>query len=206
LQQQASIISYCSISNNSVYKNGEELFTGNAENMQQFFIQIYHNLAIDYPRFYKMDNLSKLGFLAAEYVLKDSPADLQARNNEAALVLSNSNASLDTDVKYFHTIEEGASPALFVYTLANIVIGEICIRNKFKGNGAFLVFEKFNAAFTVQYVNDLFNNSNTKLCICGWVDVLDEQYKAVLFLVSANKVTGKLLFNAATMDRIFKSV
>jgi hypothetical protein len=67
------------------------------------------------------------------------------------------------------------------------------------------VFETFNAAFTVQYVYDLFNSNNAKFCICGWVDVLDDAYKAVLFLVSANNATGKLLFNEANMDRIFKS-
>lgn len=204
MQQQASIISYCGISNNSVYKDGEQT-SYHVESMQQFFAQLYRDLTIDYPKFYKMDNLSKLGFLTTEYLLKDLLPDQQL-NDETALVLSNANASLDSDMKYFHSIEEMASPALFVYTLPNIVIGEICIRNKFKSNGAFFVSETFNATFTAYYVNDIFKNSNTQHCICGWVDVLDETYKAVLFLVSAKNANDKLLFNETNMQRIFESV
>lgn len=204
MQQQAYIISYCSISNNRVSKNGEENFAATAENLQQFFIEAYRNLAIEYPKFYKMDNLSKLGFLTAEYLLKDLPADQQLSGNETALVLCSANASLDTDIKYFNTIEEGASPALFVYTLPNIVVGEICIRNKFKGQGACFVSDNFDAAFMEQYVNDLFS-SGTKYCICGWVDVLNELYTCAFFLVSAN-AAGGLLFNETNMNRIFETV
>jgi len=204
LQRQAYIISHCSISNNAVYKNGEQLFADAAENIQQFLLKVYRHLEIDYPKFYKMDNLSKLGFLASEYLLKHVP--VVHKQEEISIVLTNAHASLDTDVKYFHTTETGASPALFVYTLPNIVIGEICIRNKFKGENAFFVFETFNAAFTAQYVTDLFSSSNTKLCLCGWVDILDETYTAVLFLVSAHATDNTLLFNEENMMRIFKSV
>ena len=201
MQQQAYIISHCTITNNSVYKNGEQLFDGEAENIQSFLLKAYRHLDIDYPKFYKMDNLSKLGFLASEYLLLDVP--VVHKQEEISIVLTNAHASLDTDVKYFHTTETGASPALFVYTLPNIVIGEICIRNKFKGENAFFVFETFNAAFTAQYVTDLFSSSNTKLCLCGWVDVLDETYKAALFLVSVNAAGNTLLFNEENMNRIF---
>ena len=101
---------------------------------------------------------------------------------KSALYCANANASLDTDLKYFESTKEIASPALFVYTLPNIVMGEICIRNKFKGENSFFIFEDFNVAFIHQYVNELFANNILKLCICGWVDVLQENYKAVLFL------------------------
>ena len=50
------------------------------------------------------------------------------RRRKQDLVLSNANASLDVDLKYAKTMQTGASPALFVYTLPNIVIGEISIR------------------------------------------------------------------------------
>ena len=85
-------------------------------------------------------------------------------------------------------------------------MGEICIRNKFKGENSFFVFEDFNAAFLHQYVTELFDNNIVQLCICGWVDVLDENYKAVLFLVSKNKAENAVLLNEANMNSIFKSI
>lgn len=152
-----------------------------------------------------MDNLSKLGFLASEVLLKDESIMKTFGARQIGIVLTNTNSSLDTDVKYYHTIAEAASPAIFVYTLPNILIGEICIRNKFKGENAFFIFENFNSIFLQQYVTDLFNNNILQLCICGWVDVLNEDYKAVLFLASANSAGNALLFNKHNIEQVFKS-
>ena len=97
--------------------------------------------------------------------------------------------------------------SLFVYTLSNILIGEICIRNNFKGENACFVFEGFNAAFLKEYVDDLFINRLVKVCICGWVDVLEEYYKAVLFLVAGEKQKRDAVqFTEENMNRIFKSI
>jgi hypothetical protein len=35
-------------------------------------VGIYQHFALEYPRFYKMDNLAKLGWLASEILLKES--------------------------------------------------------------------------------------------------------------------------------------
>jgi len=199
------IISSCVIGNNIVLKNNKTVLLGNAENLQSFLLSIYHHLKIDYSKFYKMDNLSKLGFLASEILLKDENVKF-LKPCEIGIVLTNANASLDADIEYFQSIKEMASPALFVYTLPNIVIGEICIRNGFKGENACFVFEKFNEDFLEEYVNDLFNNNIIQLCICGWADVLDENYKVTFFLVSKNKDDSALLFNKGNLDMIFKSI
>ncbi len=152
-----------------------------------------------------MDHISKLGFLASEVLLRDENIQ-EFVQNQIGIVLTNANSSLDTDEKYFQSIKEMASPALFVYTLPNIVMGEICIRNKFKGESSFFVFDQFNAKFLEQYVGELFNNNIVQLCICGWVDVLDENYKAVLFLVTKKPQKQMLLFTEENMNIIFKSV
>jgi hypothetical protein len=205
LSTEKYIISSCVISKNIVVKNNEKIFLLNADNIQSFLLSTYHYLKIDYPKFYKMDNLSKLGFLATEVLLKDEDVVKEIERNKVGLVFTNANASLDADVKYFQSAKEFASPGLFVYTLPNIVMGEICIRNHFKGENTFFVFEDFNADFIEQYVSDLFNNNIIQLCICGWVDVLDENYKAVLFLVSTN-AQQNLLFTQDNMNSIFKTM
>ncbi len=178
------------ISNNSVWKNGKAVFENRETGLQEFLLSIYQHFGIKYPKFYKMDNLSKLGWLAAEVLLQDSFEPGMYQPEDIGLILANANASLDTDIKYYETAKDIASPALFVYTLPNIMTGEICIRHNFKGENAFFIFEKFDAGFIQQYVNNLINNNTLQACICGWVELLQDQYKAVLLLVEIKEHSG----------------
>lgn len=198
------------ISDQVVYQNENAVFEQQAvpghsgdRGLAGFLSSAYQHFRFQYPKFYKMDNLSKLGWLACELLLQGFDAS-GYRPEEIAVVLSNANASLDTDYKYFGTIREIPSPAVFVYTLPNIMIGEICIRNKIKGENAFFIFESFNAGFIRQYVTGLLAGGGARTCICGWVDVLGEEYKAALFLIEIK--TGPVPFTAENMNRIFHQV
>lgn len=170
-------------------KNGQTVFKPLAAGLNTFLLQTYQHLGLSYPKFYKMDSLSKLGWLASEVLLNHSFDKCAYKPEEVGLVLSNASASLDADLNYWESVKELASPSLFVYTLPNIVIGEICIRNSFKGEHAFYITPQFDAAFIKQQVDYLLNNNILKASICGWVDVVGEDYKAALFLVE-NKVDG----------------
>lgn len=168
--------------------------------------ELYRHFAIAYPKFYKMDNLSKLGFLASEVLLSDLPQIKNYRPEEVGVVLSNANSSLDTDIRFYQTVDQLASPALFVYTLPNIVIGEICIRNHFNGENAFFVSEKFDPVLIEQYVNNLINNNILQSCICGWADLLKDDYEAFLMLVAkeANNDADSLLFDKVNVEKIYR--
>jgi hypothetical protein len=148
-----------------------------------------------------MDNLSKLGWLATEVLLQNSFDRGKYKAEDIGIVLSNAHASLDTDIKYYESTLTMASPALFVYTLPNIVIGEISIRNHFKGENAFFITEDFDAGFIEQYVSNLIKNNILQCCICGWVDVLGNQYKATLFLIEQEKSANSVNF---TKENLFK--
>jgi hypothetical protein len=198
---QHIITASCVIGNDKVYKNGELIFEGNSANVSDLLRALYDFLAPDYPKFYKMDNLSKLGWLATEILLKGSFDKTAYEPDDVAVVLSNANSSLDTDLRYFQTVSGYPSPSLFVYTLPNIVIGEICIRHKFQGENAFFVFEKFQADFIRKYTSGLLDTGAIKACICGWVEILANDYKAAVFLVEQNK-TG-LEFTSANMTGLF---
>ncbi|HZY37538.1 MAG TPA: hypothetical protein VFE53_12865 [Mucilaginibacter sp.] len=152
-----------------------------------------------------MDNLSKLGWLTAEVVLHNSFNSEDYLPEDIGIILANANSSLDDDLKYYDTVADVASPSLFVYTLPNIVMGEISIRHGFKGEQAFFVQEEFDAAFIHQQVTYLLDNNLLQACICGWVDVLREDYKAVLFLVEKTKKENAVLFSAENMNMIFNS-
>ena len=149
-----------------------------------------------------MDNLSKLGWLASEILLKDSFAHADYKPEEVGIVLANANASLDADLKYFETTKDFASPSLFVYTLPNIVMGEICIKNRFKGENAFFVQEKFDANFVEQYVNNLLNNNILHACIFGWIDVMQENCEAVLFLAEKKSTAESIPFTTENIENI----
>ncbi len=196
------IAASCVISRNVILKNGKNIFENKHADLHDFLLSVYQHFNIVYPKFYKMDNLSKLGWLAAEILLQEFRKD-DYRPEETGVILSNANASLDTDLKYFETIKDMPSPSLFVYTLPNIVTGEICIRNNFKGENAFFVSDHFDAAFIEQYAGNLLDLNILNVCICGWVDVYEETYKAVLFLVKKEK--EDILFTKENMDRIYKT-
>jgi hypothetical protein len=151
-----------------------------------FIKAVYKQEQISYPRFYKMDNLSKLGFIAAELLLRNKTAG-KYLPEETGIVLSNSASSLDTDIGHQETIRDRSayypSPSVFVYTLPNIVIGEICIRHKIKGENAFLVSKSFDAGLLFRYVEELFIIGRVKACLCGWTDILVNQFDCLMMLV-----------------------
>jgi hypothetical protein len=199
------IISTSRIDHRAAFLNGQVYLKNENNPALEFLDSLYDHLASPYPKYYKMDNLSKLGFLASEILLKG--IDLSASNAEQiGVVLMNANSSLDTDLKYFQSTKEIPSPALFVYTLPNIMIGEICIRNRLKGENAFFISPAFEAAFLAQYVNNLINNNILQYCICGWADLLKDEYEAFLMLVTkaSNKDPSVLLFEKENIEKLYR--
>ena len=188
------IAASCSIVNNVVIKDSKSLFENKGMAVQPFLVSVYQHFAINYPRFYKMDNLCKLGWLATEILVEHSFDKTAYQAEDIGVVLSNSSSSLDTDIKYYETVKTIASPALFVYTLPNIVLGEICIRHNFKGENDFFIFENFNAGFIQQYVSHLFETGVLKACICGWVEIMDDNYGTSLYLIEKKGNGNTMLF------------
>ena len=89
-----------------------------AGDFHSFIREKYKALGLNDMKFYKMDDMSKLGYIASHLLLDGlsfSPEDM-------AVILQNRSASLDSDLKHLRNITEGpgASPAVFVYTLPNV--------------------------------------------------------------------------------------
>jgi len=176
------IESYCAISNGKIAKNGDLIFSSKQADFSQFMKEAYHNFNTAYPRFFKMDGLSKLAFLSSEIILEN-----QSSKN-IGIVICNSASSLDTDRKHSETIINSnyrhANPSVFVYTLPNICIGEISIRNKLHTESAFFVMEHFNAVALFNYADSLLNSNTCEKILCGWVEVDNNKYESLLYLVS----------------------
>lgn len=181
------ITGYCTIRNNGVM-NDDRLssYEENFVNFADFLRSLYKKEGLNYPKFFKMDGPGKLGFLTAELLLKQRNMAKYAPER-IGLILSNSASSLDTDLAYFETIRDRGnyfpSPSVFVYTLPNIVNGEICIRHKFKGENTFLVTEAFNPGLLVAHITEAMGNDRMDACIAGWVEVLRDRYESLVFLV-----------------------
>ncbi|HVI47598.1 MAG TPA: beta-ketoacyl synthase N-terminal-like domain-containing protein [Chitinophaga sp.] len=185
----AYITASCIIRDHCISRNGEVVLEADKGlDLQEMLRAGYDRFSGQYPKFHKMDTLSKLGWLAAEVLLQDSGIH-QLPPEAAGLVLSNRSASLDTDLRYYATVKDIASPALFVYTLPNIVMGEICIRHGFKGENTFFVSDEFDAALLGSYPAQLLAETPLQACLCGWVEVMGQQYDTALFLVE-NKASG----------------
>jgi len=197
-----SILKHIAICDNRITIDGELDFQGSdGEPFRSFAKSVYKNYAIDYSKFYKMDKLSKLGFLATELLLANIGLENYA-DDEVALVLANASSSLNNDADYQKTINGVPSPAVFVYTLPNIVIGEICIRYGFKGEGTFFIQQEFDADFTHRYASSLLADGTTKLCIAGWAEMgMDDAYNANFFLVGSGY--GVKPFTSLAMQELF---
>lgn len=197
-----SIKTYGIIAQGVVTKNGIEVFSSK-EPIQNFLTTLYRHLDVAYPKFFKMDHLSKLGFLSAE--LLDVQVD-DTNRSDTAVFIWNKSASLDTDENYQTTIAEAnyfPSPSVFVYTLPNIVIGEICIRHKIFGENTFFVTEKFDANAMVMFVNQTFRDTDVKQAIVGWVECYKENYEAILFYITRNQIDANK-FNIETINKLLK--
>ena len=203
MENKNYISNYCIIENNSVVINGENVFSSNDGQFSDFIKNAYKNFEVNYPKFFKMDNLSKLSFLAAELVL--NKAVIPEEENDIAIVFANQSASLDTDVKYQESIADKEnyfpSPAVFVYTLPNICVGEISIKHKLQSENAFFVFDSYNSEFMSNYANSLIQSNKAEKVLCGWVEFFQDNYKAVVYLVE-NK--GNLEHNTNTINTILK--
>ncbi|MBX3253837.1 MAG: hypothetical protein KF862_06815 [Chitinophagaceae bacterium] len=152
-----------------------------------------------------MDQLAQLGFMAAELVLQGRNVSEEYGASAAGIVFCNSNASLDADLRYFESVKNIPSPAQFVYTLPNIVIGEISIRHRLKGENAFFVQESFDPSFLEFYVADLFKRERLKVCVCGWVEYLEGKYKAVIYLVESKPGNRYLQFDIKNIHQIYET-
>jgi 3-oxoacyl-[acyl-carrier-protein] synthase-1 len=148
--------------------------------------ELYRSLHLDYPKFFKMDGLSKLGFLASEMIFKDAENRFEPSEN-TAIICFNRSSSLDIDTQYQATIRDNdnyfPSPSLFVYTLPNIVTGEIAIRNKFFGETFFYICKEFDARQIVATVRNTFCNKTTTAVLVAWIEHFEERHEALMLLV-----------------------
>lgn len=175
-------ISSCTIEHSKIILDENLIFETESNTFPEFAKEAYKSLELSYPKFHKMDSLSKLAFLASEMLLKEED------HSRTALVFANKSSSLDTDFKYQESINSQEnyfpSPAVFVYTLPNICVGEISIKHKMQTENAFFVLDEFDEKFLNDYAEQILQSGKADKVLCGWVELFQENYKAFVYLLT----------------------
>ena len=158
---------------------------------ESFPTQLYRKYNMEYPKFFKMDVLCKVGFIASEILLGAEGANRFVPRSDRAVILFNRNSSLNADRTFQRTIADPKdfypSPSVFVYTLPNIVTGEIAIRNKYHGESSFILLPEKSEEAMNQAIERAFLDAETTSVLTGWVEAASEtEFEAVLKLIIEN--------------------
>lgn len=155
---------------------------------ESFLTQLYRAYNLSYPKFFKMDVLCKVGFIASEILLEAEGAERFVPRADRAVILFNRHSSLHADCTFQQTITNPSefypSPSVFVYTLPNIVTGEIAIRNKYHGESSFILLPDKSEEAMNQAVEWAFLDGETTSALTGWVEAVSEsEFEADLSIV-----------------------
>ncbi len=167
------------ITPNEVVVDGQKIAT-QAEG-KQLLKELYKNHIGDYQKFYKMDVLTRLTFVASELLIKAASNAEDAVSSGAeglSVILFNRSSSIVADKQFVETINNEAnyypSPSAFLYTLPNLTTGEIAIRNHFTGETSFYILPEKNEDMMNNIIRISFIDKDTTAIIGGWVDCPDE--------------------------------
>ncbi len=142
----------------------------------QTLTDIYKQQIGDYSKFYKMDLLTRLAFVATEKTLSNFP--LKGEDKKPALILFNHSSSIVADRQFFDTIRDAEnyfpSPSVFVYTLPNITTGEVAIRHHLCGETSFYILPDKDETLMQQILEASLTGTDTSTAISGWVDAESE--------------------------------
>ena len=90
----------------------------------------------------------------------------------------NHSSSVWVDKEYERSINSKGdyfpSPSLFVYTLPNIVCGEIALRNSYHAETSFYILNKKDESIMKSVLVSAFCDKSLESILTGWIDYKDE--------------------------------
>ena len=166
-----------------VWLDGNACALDNENNGHSLLTAIYKKYIGNYPKYYKMDGLCRLGFVASELLLQVEKTTNKLDNifdKERAIMLFNRSSSISSDKRYLSSISDKdnyfPSPSVFVYTLPNIVTGEIAIRNNYHGETSFYILPRKDEEQMQTIIETAFVDKKTKSLLTGWLDYEDSKH------------------------------
>lgn len=172
-----------------LWEGKKELGEQEGQEHHSLLTSLYKQMIGNYPKFYKMDGLSRLGFVASEILLnaEKGDTDVERREEEGerlleerAIIFFNHSSSIASDRNYKESINDKdnyfPSPSIFVYTLPNIVTGEIAIRNHFHGETSFFILPDKDERMMEEILQASCRDAQSKSFLTGWIDYEDERH------------------------------
>lgn len=160
-----------------LWEGKKELGEQEGKEHHSLLTSLYRQMIGNYPKFYKMDGLSRLGFVASEILLN---AEKGETDKERAIIFFNHSSSIASDRNYKESINDKnnyfPSPSIFVYTLPNIVTGEIAIRNHFHGETSFFILPDKDERMMEEILQASCRDDQSKSFLTGWIDYEDERH------------------------------
>lgn len=174
----ADVLRTVLVESSRILLNDKEVYSSDSVDFQDFIRSAFKTVCGPNMKFYKMDSLSKLGYVAAEVLLDG----IDYGEEDCGLILSGVYGSLDTDIRHQQIIDTetdaSASPAVFVYTLPNVVEGEISIRHHIKGENTWFWSDDRSLSDVREYAALSMSAQDMKYCIVGHIDFLNGRYFA----------------------------
>ena len=119
-----------------------------------------------------MDLYSRLAYVGTTLLAKDALED--AGSEDRALVIFTQNGSVLADRKHLSTFshpdEFFPSPAVFINTLPNVVLGEIAVKNSIKGETTLVLLPDRDETAMQRIIEATVAATRPSVLICGWVD------------------------------------
>lgn len=174
----ADVLRTVLVESSRILLNDKEVYSSESGDFQDFIRSAFKTVCAPNMKFYKMDSLSKLGYVASEVLLDG----IEYGEEDCGLILSGVYGSLDTDIRHQQIIDTetdaSASPAVFVYTLPNVVEGEISIRHHIKGENTWFWSDDSTLSDVREYAALSMSAQDMKYCIVGHIDFLNGRYFA----------------------------
>ncbi|NCC09484.1 MAG: beta-ACP synthase [Bacteroidia bacterium] len=181
------VIREVEVGSQQIKVDNEVVFQTTEQGFAPFIREAFKRLGESNLKFYKMDSLCKLAYITAAELLKG----INFQPEEMGILLANASSSLHTDIRHQELIQKegdaAASPTLFVYTLPNVAIGEICIRHKIQGENTFFIEPTCSWEEMERLAQMAMAKNGLTACIIGWCEQLKENYQAKFKLIITQK-------------------
>ncbi|MBO6125260.1 MAG: 3-oxoacyl-ACP synthase [Bacteroidaceae bacterium] len=179
--QEIETLHKVTITPQSVLIDNEVIDTGQ-QTGKALLTYLYKTYIQDYPKFYKMDALARLGFIATELLIQkeqEKRGKEQEAGSERAVIFFGQSSSINADKEFLASIADPEnffpSPASFVYTLPNIVNGEVAIRNNYHGETAFYILPRKDDDMMRMITQATMLDNYHKSILTGWLDYRNEE-------------------------------
>ena len=134
--------------------------------------EIFKKYLADGSRFFKMDLYSRLAYVGTSLLAKDSLKGCDPE--DIALFVFTQQGSLLADRKHLSSFsnpdEFFPSPAVFINTLPNVVLGEIAVKNNIKGETTLVLLPGRDDKTIQQIMEASLSATRPAVVLYGWVD------------------------------------